>query len=183
MATVRLYGNLAREFGRQFELDVRSPAEAIRALIANFPSFKKHFEPGHYHILVDDCSLAIDQVKHPTSKKKHIRIVPAIAGAKSGLLQAIAGVALIAAAVFVPGLSTIAAYAIGGLGGALAMSGLASVLSPVPVVTDASTASNRIENKYFSSAVNTEAQGRPVPIVIGEFLVGSLVVSSSTVVE
>jgi len=178
-----LYGHLAREFGSRLELDVRSPAEAIRALIANFPLFKKYFEPSYYHILVDDCAQDLEQVGGLTGSKQHIKIVPAIAGAKSGIFQAIAGIALIAAAVFVPGLQGLAAYAVGGLGAAMASSGLASMLTPTPVVNGGTTAANRIENKYFSGAVNTEAQGQPIPIVIGEFLVGSLVVSSSTVVE
>ena len=183
MATVTLYGHLAREFGPKFELDVHSPAEAIRALIANFPAFKKHFEPSYYHILVDDLPQDLEDFGRVSGSSQHIKIVPAIAGSKSGVLQAIAGVALIAAAVFVPGLQGLAAYAVGGLGVAMASSGLASMLTPTPVVNDGSTAANRIENKYFSGAVNTEAQGRAIPIVIGEFLVGSLVVSSSTVVE
>ena len=40
MKTIRLYGELGKRFGREFKLDVQSPAEAVRALRVIVPGFQ-----------------------------------------------------------------------------------------------------------------------------------------------
>lgn len=51
MTTVYLYGHLGRKFGHRWRLDMQTPAEAIRAIIANKPDFHahliKHSTPGY----------------------------------------------------------------------------------------------------------------------------------------
>ena len=42
MITVLLYGHLRKKFGKFHRFDIRTPAEAIRALVANFPGFQQH---------------------------------------------------------------------------------------------------------------------------------------------
>lgn len=182
MAKVSLYGHLAQEFGSTFQLNVKSPKEAIRALIANFPSFKTSLAPGEYYVMVDDLPTDESGLSFPVGARQHIKIVPAVSGAKRGLFSVIAGIALIAAAVFVPGLQGLAAYAVGGLGGALVMSGMASMLTPTPNKAEQGQAV-KIENKYFSAPANTEAQGNPVPLAYGEVMTGSRVISSGLLVE
>ena len=41
LRTVKLYGPMRKLFGREYELNVSSPADAIRALCAQVPGFKK----------------------------------------------------------------------------------------------------------------------------------------------
>ena len=47
MRKVKLYGELAKKFGREFMLEVESVAEAVRALSANFPGFEKELMTAH----------------------------------------------------------------------------------------------------------------------------------------
>lgn len=182
MAKVTLYGQLAKQFGKTFELAVHSPAEAVRALMVNFKRFEETLKKGEYRVLVDETDLSESDLQGSVKPEQHIRIIPVVSGAKGGLFKIIAGVALIAAAMFVPGLQGLAAYAIGGLGGALVMGGMASMLTPT-TNTGEQRQAKRIENKYFSSPENTEVQGEAVGLVYGRFRTGSNVISSGIVVE
>lgn len=181
MAKVSLYGRLAKQFGKTYNLAVHSPAEAVRALMVNFKGFEAALKEGDYKVMVGRVSLGEGDLQTSVNDQ-HIRIIPVVAGAKGGLFKIVAGVALIAAAVFVPGLQGLAAYAVGGLGGALVMSGMASMLTPSTNTGDQRQA-RRIENRYFSSPENTEVQGEAVGLVYGRFRTGSNVISSGVVVE
>lgn len=118
----------------------------------------------------------------PLSSADVVHIVPVAAGAKSkfGLFGAILGVGLIAAAFFTGGVTlaglTISKGAMLSLGGGLLLGGVASMLTPVPDMpsVDASTDSRR---STFSSLTNLLPQGRPVGLLYGEMMIGSLAVS------
>ena len=182
MATVRLYGHLKR-FGNSFEFDIRRPSEAVKALLVNFKGFEAALRVGAYRVIVDGEVVPEASLTDPLGPARVIKIVPVIQGA-SGAVGSVLGVALIAVALFVPGLQPLAAYAIGGLGVALTINGLTSILAPTPTDNTADQRDvRRNENRYFSDASNTESQGQPMPIVYGEMLVGSLVGSSGTVIE
>lgn len=183
MATVKLYGHLGARFGSEFTFDITRPSEAVRALMANFPAFEAALRPGVYEVVVDGVPIGEEQLNDPLGPARVIKIVPVVEGA-GGQLSTIIGVALIAVALVVPGLQPLAAYAIGGLGAALTIGGLTSMLTPMPNNDNGNRReANRSDNRYFSSQVNTEAQGRAIPIVYGQFKVGSLVASSGTVIE
>src|SRR4051812_3079865 len=88
LRTVRLYGALGKKFGTEFKLAVRSPAEAIRLLEANFPDeFTGHIRKGFYRVTVGDketgmhCNLNMVQFNFP---KGDIHIMQVPAGRKSG---------------------------------------------------------------------------------------------------
>lgn len=188
---VILSGVLGKTFGREHRLDVRTPGEAVRALCANFPAFAQYVGSSEergvaYKVLVDAAPLGeIENLHKPFSKT--FRIVPVIAGAKSGLFGFLAGAALIGASFFMPGaaLFTIGTFAPSlasisfGLGSSLLLGGISSIISPQPSAPKASE-SERPENKpsaYFNGAVNTTAQGQCVPVGYGRLLIGSHVVS------
>jgi predicted phage tail protein len=77
-----LYGHLGKKFGKYHYFDVGSPAEAVRALCANFKDFTQQVllfnEPG-YKVISDKSVTALDQLHGPV--KKVIKIVPIVAGA------------------------------------------------------------------------------------------------------
>ena len=56
MRTIRLYGALGEQFGRVWRLDVKSPAEAVRALCSQLPGFRQYLQknsaPG-YRVMGD----------------------------------------------------------------------------------------------------------------------------------
>src|SRR3990170_3753066 len=105
LVEVRLYGLLRRRFGRSYRLAVRSGAEAVRALCAVVPAFRRHLTehsaPGYRVWLGAEVVTAADELQFPPGRL--IRIVPVTAGAKSGGIgQIFLGAALIGASFFLP---------------------------------------------------------------------------------
>lgn len=192
---IRVYGRLAKFLKRRvFRAEVASAAEAVRFLLANFPQLEKHMAEQHYRVSVGDYDLAEGELHDPAGQQQ-IRIVPVMAGA-GAVGRIIAGVALIALASIVTfgtvgGLFAAGALnsAVFGIGASLALGGVAQLLSPVPQITSpasgpsgSSTAETEFDPQKsysFSGIQNTSSQGVPVPLIYGETIVGSVVISAS----
>jgi predicted phage tail protein len=78
-----------------------------------------------------------------------------------------------------------AATAIGGIGAALVLGGIAQALSPTPAISslERGREAARLESFSFSGIVNTSQQGLPVPIAYGRVFTGSGVISSALDVD
>lgn len=183
LRTIRIYGRLAKFLKRRkFEAEVASAAEAVRFLLANFPQLEPELAKGHYRLSVGGYDLADDQLHDPAGQQE-IRIIPVVAGA-GAVGRIIAGVALIAlaivnpfgaAAIFGTAISTI----VGGIGVTLVLGGVAQLLTPVPTVPTGIDSPKDPRKSYsFSGVQQTSRAGVPVPIVYGETLVGSVVISA-----
>lgn len=185
-----LSGALGKQFGRDHHFDIATPAEAVRALSANFKDFASVLIASEeknvgYKILVDhDIIEHVDQLARPFSKT--IRIVPVIAGAKGGIGGILLGAALIAASFYLPGsaLFTIGSFAPSmasiafGLGTSMLLGGVTQLLSPTPKAGKPQEAPQNDPSYTFNGAVNTTAQGQPVPVGYGRAIVGSAVISA-----
>jgi predicted phage tail protein len=182
---IRVYGRLAKFLGRRvFRAEVATAAEAVRFLLANFPQLEKHMADQHYRVSVGGYDLEESELQDPAGQQQ-IKIVPVLAGAGT-VGRIIAGVALIAlaivnpfgaAAIFGTAISTI----VGGIGASLVLGGVAQLLTPVPKVPQgaASNTDQDPRKSYsFSGIQQTSRQGVPVPVVYGETLVGSVVISA-----
>ncbi|GAA5787308.1 tail assembly protein [Chitiniphilus shinanonensis] len=195
MREVILYGPMRARFGRSFRLDVASPAEAIRALTAVVPGFRAWFARqaqagAAYHVLVGQRDLAERELADLAPAEAPIRIAPALRGAKrGGLFQVILGAAMIAFAFSTGGASLLAtlgtntASTVVGLGASMVLSGVAQLLAPQ---VKAGTPAERPDNQpsyVFDGPVNTTSQGQPVPVLYGELLVGSAVISAGITTE
>ena len=193
MATIILLGELGRQFGRRHKMVVASAAEAVRALSANFPTFERVLvssgERGvGYKVLVGRDELNLERLHEPSGQQR-ITIAPVISGAGgNGLGQIILGAALIAVAWWNPMgwaaagsfLSQATLYSVGT---SMILGGVAQMIAPTPKSTDPS---ERPENKpsyAFTGAVNTTAQGQPVPVGYGRLIVGSAVISAGIDVD
>jgi len=191
---IRVYGQLAKFLGqRVFEADVASAAEAVRFLVVNFPQLEKHMADQYYRVSLGKYALTMDEL-HDPSGQQEIKIVPVLTGAGGGVGKIIAGVALIALSVFVlPTVlgSAVWAGSIGygtavsiinagiSIGASLALTGVAQLISPVPMIASGSDSEKDPRKSYsFSGIQQTSRQGVPVPIVYGETLVGSVVISA-----
>jgi predicted phage tail protein len=186
---IKLYGKLAKFIGKRvLEADVATAAEAVRFLAANWPAVEQHMADQHYRVTVGTYDLALDEIHHPVGQEV-IKIVPVVAGAgKTGML--IAGIALFALATFATaGGGAIFGAAIAknigflafaqGLGLSLALGGVAQLISPVPKLATGSDSEQDPRKSYsFSGVINVTRQGTPVPIVYGETIVGSIVISA-----
>lgn len=205
MKTILLYGKLGKQFGRLHRYDVRSVAEAVHAMCITLKGFRAAIDPhGAYRVLVGGKDgLSNERLLDPVSDKESIRIVPVIAGAGRGLGQIIIGAALIWAsgglaaslgatgtAAGVAGATTGAAGFLGITAGTFTAMGLSLVLGGISQMLfkqSAPTSSERPENQpsfAFNGAINTAAQGNPVPVFYGgPMIIGSQVVSAGLSVE
>lgn len=187
---IRLYGALAKFVGHKvLEADVATAAEAVRFLIANWPELEQHMADQHYRVRTAGEDLSLESIHYPAGSE--IRIIPVIAGA-GAVGRILAGVALIAfAIVFAPVgagflgagvgvgggfLGAGASAAIGSLGASLVLGGIAQLLTPTPTL--AKDDSDPRKSFSFSGVQNVARVGVPVPVVYGETLVGSVVVSA-----
>lgn len=179
MIIVRLYGGLAKTFGKSYRFDVRTPAEAIRALQANFPSFKsklEEFGANGYHIVCDRKDRDVDGLKWPVERE--LKIVPAVAGASAGV-RIVIGAMLIVAGILASssGSPNLGIFLIS-TGVSMVAGGVAEIMFPMPKPEGYEPIENR-PSFAFDGPLNTVAQGNPVPICYGRMIVGSQVVSAS----
>jgi predicted phage tail protein len=191
---IRVYGQLAKFLGRRkFMAAVDSAAEAIRFLIANYPQVERHMcqDGRHYRVIMGDHSVGMEELHGPAGGHG-IKIVPVIGGAGGGVGQILAGVALVAAAIFIPGLGLGLAGSIvtkvGLLGGALILGGISQALTPTPTLATSGTYSgpqgttntemDPQKSYSFSGIQNTSRAGTPLPLAFGEIICGSIVISA-----
>lgn len=190
MKTIILLGELGKRYGSRHRMDVKTPAEAIRALCANFKDFAAFMSSSQernvgYRVLDMREDVAAKDLHTPAGSQ--IAIVPVVAGGGGGMGQILLGAALIAFAVIAPplaatvlfGTTTLGTVAFG-IGVSLALGGVAQLLAPTPKQPDNTTEKN---SYVFNGAVNTQAQGQPVPIGYGRMIVGSAVISAGIRVE
>jgi predicted phage tail protein len=200
MRVIRIYGRLARFLGRRtFRAEVASAAEAVRFLLANFPQVEKHMADQHYRVSIGARALDADGLHEPAGGSD-IAIVPVIGGA-GAVGRIVAGVALVAAAFIIgqPWLGPLAFSLITGVGASLALGGVAQLLTPVPriagpgatAMSGAGASANAAKaddndprkNYSFSGIQNTSRAGVPVPVIFGEVIVGSVVISAAIDVD
>lgn len=191
LRTIRLYGLLGARFGRKFRLAVSNPAEAVRALCVLLPGFQQYLMGAkakgmEFAVFVGRQSLSKDQLHDPPGGDD-IRIAPVLMGAKrAGALQTIVGAVLIV-------VGAIFSYTPVGvplmkLGVAMAAGGIVQMLSPPPTGLGAKDSPENTPNYSMNGAVNTQAQGNPVPVAYGGhdtkgMFVGSAVISGGIYAE
>jgi predicted phage tail protein len=186
LKTVRLGGELGRKFGRAHHLAVTNPAEAVRALCANYPEFRTHLIESDgrgvaYKVLVGGEPLpSVDQIHNPSGRLE-IRIMPVIRGAsKAGIFEIVGGVLLMAAGVALAatGVGTVFAPLVFSIGLSLTLGGVAQLLSPQP-----KTPANTQASYVFGGPANTLAAGMPIPICYGNLIVGGAIISGGISVD
>lgn len=196
MRTIVLHGALADQFGGPFNLDVASPAEAVRALILQIKGLRQRLRQGHYRVIRKRNARQTDLGEHELSMRlgnaKELHIVPVIAGAGGtgrAIGKIVVGVALVAAAVFVPVLgataflgTTLAGVA-GSVGLSLALSGVSTLLTKAPQTQSGNAAVDQRASFLFGGQLNVTTQGGPVPCVYGRFRVGSVLISAGLSVD
>ena len=185
---IKLYGKLAKFIGhRVLEADVATAAEAVRFLLANWPELEAHMNDQHYRVSIGTYDIDLEELHHPAGAAP-ISFVPVVAGA-GAVGRILAGIAIIAFAVVTAGAGLIAglglgfgastAISIGLVGLSLVVGGVSQLLTPTPKVTQGADGQDDPRKSYsFSGIQNTSRAGTPVPIVYGETLVGSVVISA-----
>lgn len=176
LRTVKLYGPMRRRFGREYELNVSSPAEAIRALCVQVPGFKKYLFDSKaaglaFAVFIGRRNITEDGLHDPVGDDE-IRIAPIIEGSKrGGVLNIILGIILIVVGVYTGNAQLIYSGAVMVIGGVVQM------LAPQPKGLGAKDDPNNQPSYSMNGAVNTQAQGNPVPLAYGRLIVGSALIS------
>ncbi|EQB1638786.1 tail assembly protein [Escherichia coli] len=157
---------------------MNTAAEAIRALSLQVPGFRRQMNEGWYQIRIAGRDAGENELSarlnEPLANGAVLHIVPRLAGAKSGgVFQTVLGAALVAAAIWMPGISIAASNIMFSMGAAMALGGVAQLLAPKAKTPEYRSTDNGKQNTYFSSLDNMIAQGNPMPVPYGEMLVGS----------
>lgn len=179
LTTVYLDGVMGKKFGEKWELDVASPAEAIRMIDANTTGFMQWIrdklpEIGAYRVTCtykDGSQRDLEGSEFAMQgTPSSIRFIPLPQG--SGAVGRVVLGAVMIAASFIPGLQVAAPYLMGaGLG--MVAGGVIELLSPVPKTSEA----ERFESHYFDGPQSNTRQGNPVKLVYGTVRVGAQPVS------
>lgn len=188
LTTIRLNGELGKKFGRVHKFAVNSVAEAVRFMSAVIPGFQQELMNSQdrgvtYAVFVGKQNINEDQIESRANGKT-IKIAPVIRGSKrAGAFQTILGTVL----VIVGAVLTAFGYGEFGVpimkfGGLMAAGGVIQLLSPQQNISSKNNPANGTSYN-FSGPENTTAQGNPVPLLYGEMIVGSAVISAGIYAE
>lgn len=190
---LKLYGELAEITGhKEFEVAVNTTAQAVSFLVNNFPQLEGHMAARYYQVLLEKEDVGIDELHFPIGQSD-IKFVPVVSGAGGNLGRILLGGALIAMSFGVGGLFTsplafggggigfasagLGAKAAFGIGAGLVLSGVSGMLFPVPKMPEFSSEQDPRLSFSFSGTQQTGRAGTPVPLVYGEIITGSVVIS------
>lgn len=203
MVTIRLLGEAGRRYGRRFQLAVKTPAEAVRALCLQIPGLRQYLlESGEkgidWRVVTDHAEgLDEDQMLWPLSKRLVLAPLPA---GRGGVGKIIAGIAIVAFAIVTAGAGLLGlglgfgastAVGIGAIGASLIFGGVADLLTPTPKMPNvkgglgggSSSTSGRDRDEQLNSFAFDKSnantvQGDVVPVLYGERIIGALPVLS-----
>jgi predicted phage tail protein len=201
MRTIHLHGALGKQWGKTHQFDVDTAGEALRALHHSYKGFILSLRDGHYKVVRGrrhgGMELELGYINDFRLGAADLHIIPVAVGSKtagqSGTIKAIAGVALIGAAIFFSGGTLAAPLAgmgtsiIGGFTyGNAALIGLGLVLAGASqiIAKPEKTPDDDKKQKFtFSGPVNVNEQGTSVPVIYGQVICGSQPVSSELDIE
>ena len=191
---LKLYGQLAEFIGhKEFEIKVNSVSQAVSFLIHNFPEVEQFMSPKYYQVKVGNYDIDENELAYPIGQED-IHFIPAISGAGRGFGKVLLGAALIGGAFLLPAsfMGGPAKFSMSaGLGGgtlaksmvyvgaSLVLQGVSDLLFPLPEPQKFNSEEDPQLSFSFSGVQNTSRAGTPVPIVYGEIITGSVVISAA----
>ena len=183
LKTIKLYGILAKKFGKEFHLAVDNTREAMRALCVQVQGFEHFMLHAHeqgleFAVFQDEQNISEAELDMSTSAKV-LKVVPKVKGAGgNGVLQVILGAILVVVGYFTFGATSPYGVALIGAGIGTMVGGVAQMLMPQADTLQDENQDGNKANKGFGSAVTTVAQGNPVPVLYGQREVGGFIASA-----
>ena len=192
---LKLYGELAEFVGhKDFEIEASNIPKAISFLVNNFPQIEPYMNPKYYQVKVGNYAINEDEIYYPIGQED-IHIVPVISGSGS-VGRILLGGALLAVSfgafggfggglTFGKGFG--ASWAAAGFGAkaafiggaALVLGGVTDLLFPMPAMPEFASEEDPKLSYNFGGTQNTGRAGTPVPLVYGEIVTGSIVISGA----
>ncbi|CNI37520.1 putative phage tail assembly protein [Yersinia frederiksenii] len=182
---IELSGILGKKFGRVYNWEVSSPAEAIQALrlqIKGFKQFLLDSESRGLTFAVFNGKRNIGENELELNGKAPIRIVPVIIGSKkAGIFQTILGAVLVVVGAIL--WATPMGVPLVMSGASMMLGGVAQMLSPQQGGLASRQSAENTPSYAFGGPVNTVAQGNPIPIGYGERIIGGAIISAGIYTE
>jgi len=195
MKRVILEGFLGEKYGREWEVRGNSYGHIFSCIEANYPGFRQDLI-DYYHVggdlsILSGSELMIDaeEMFLPLDADT-IVITPIPSGSKSGGAKILLAIAIVAVAFWNPAAGALIAKTAAVTGATvtaittviltaavnLAITGIQQLLAPDPSVdVDAD------ENYLFNGPQEVVSSGNPVPVLLGEMIVGGITMSSAIV--
>ena len=218
---VRLLGDLGERYGTEHTYEnLRTPADAIKLLCINSPKLQEELIHAHehgigYRLIQAGTDLGYEDLQLPIGSNDLI-LTPVVTGSGGSTTQILVGVGLVAAAIvfgpagagflglgagvggFTGTFASAASSAIGLIGTSLILGGVATLLSPQPVLptlggggirgsgesgaTDGPQSVIRgadgRQSYMFTGPANTVGVGATIPVIYGEVITGSQLLSA-----
>jgi len=219
---VRLLGDLGERYGTEHTYEnLRTPADAIKLLCINSPKLQEELIHAHehgigYRLIQAGADLGYEDLQLPIGSNDLI-LTPVVTGSGGSTTQILVGVGLVAFSILTAGagagflglgagltapaftLGTTASTAIGLIGTSLILGGVATLLSPQPVVPTLGTpggirgsgesgatdgpqsvirGADGRQSYMFTGPANTVGVGATIPVIYGEVITGSQLLSA-----
>jgi len=187
LSTVTLYGVLGETFGKNWSLDIDSPAEAVRALMANNPKVRQFLLESEknglaYKVKVGESYIGEDGLFNPLGRQS-IQIIPVVIGSgkkqRKGFGQIILGAVLVTVG-FMLGPASPWGKIIIQAGIGMMLQGVATLLAPTP---DKGEQAEQTQGYAFNGPEITINQGVPIPVCYGQLIIGGALISSGIIAE
>lgn len=174
MVEVRLHGPLAQHFGMKWNLEIQSPLEAVAAIDANRPGFRKMINDLANRGMVFRVRTRVhdydnEDVGSLLGKATRLDIIPVVLGSSAGV-RFVIGAVLTAV-----GLYTGQVWLVN-IGVAMMFGAVAEWLTPQPKKEDFEK--KGLDSWTIGGPNNNADQGLPVPIIYGEVLTGGYPIST-----
>ena len=189
LVTIHLGGKLGAIFGKKWQLDVSSPAEALRAIDINVKGRLREYltaqgDKKFYKIALakKDNLLGKEELDKP-SGKSDIYVLPTIKGNSTGWGKIVAAVAIVAILLITQqywAIPKVVVYAAASAAASLAIGGIVQLVTPVPNFNQNGQGDSRGEGStLFQGNSTTISQGGAVGLVYGRALVIPMPISIS----
>ncbi|ELE9717261.1 tail assembly protein [Enterobacter kobei] len=185
---IKLSGSMAQRFGRTHRRALTSASEVFRALsntIAGFDAYLREARAKGLDFVIfrDRRNIGREEFEL-LGPGDELRIIPVIRGSKrAGVFQALLGTALVAAAIWMPGVSIAASNLMFSVGAAMAVGGVVQMLSPQVSGLRMRQEPDNKPSYAFGGPVNTTASGNPVPLLYGQREIGGAIISAGVYAE
>ena len=196
MKTIHLYGYLAEKYGKTLQFEVSTIQELMKAMKANFKDWEATIRDDEFEVVVGkdlDCNHLVEQ-ELTLKFKDDFHIAPSTQGRKEGgWLTVIIGVVLIIVGIVVgvcfswTGVGGAIGVGLIKMGAVMVLGGVVQLISGPPNISGHDYADRESPDErpsfLFKGGVNNTEQGGSVPLVYGQVMCGSTIVSASILNE
>jgi len=165
---IKLYGPLRKLCGvKEFEADVSNVDQIFSFIKVNYPDCKQHLAEAAYSVVMNDVDITFANLS--IEGEGDIKVIPLICG--NFILEF--GISFITGFFAFEGVTAALLYATAITG----LTFLADLLAPAP---QEPSADPQVTSFLSNQTANTTKSGVPAPLIFGECLVGSVVISAGS---